>query len=146
MVLPAEAQALKAGLQKLIATLDAVNARRQVPIRLRERDLVGNAESNISAFCHACRAQSMVVNPMGEIFPCGQTMGDPRYAAGTVWKPTLNTLGSLSNCSPRNARCDHCSLQGSCPGDCPSRLHYNRNENPGLVCDLYQALLETRAK
>jgi uncharacterized protein len=142
-VLPAEAHALKSGLQKMVATLDAVNARRQVPIRLRERDLVSNAGSNISAFCHACRAQSVAVNPMGELFPCGQTMGDPQYAAGTVWEPALDTLGLLSNCSPRNAWCDGCSLQGHCPGDCPSRLHYNRNENPRLVCDLYQALLET---
>jgi uncharacterized protein len=145
-VLPADAYALKAGLQKMVATLDAVNARREVPIRLRERDLVSNAGSNISSFCHACLAQSMAVNPIGELFPCGQTIGDPRYAAGTVWEPELDTLGSLSNCSPRNARCNDCSLQGDCPGDCPSRLHYNRNENPGLVCDLYQALLETRPK
>jgi uncharacterized protein len=143
-VLPAETQALKAGLQKMVETLDAVNAHRQTPIRLRESDLVSNTGSNSSAFCHACLIQSMAVNPMGELFPCGQTMGDPRYAAGTVWKPTLDTLGSLSNCSPRNAQCDGCGLHGYCPGDCPSRLYYNRNENPGLVCHLYQTLLKTR--
>jgi uncharacterized protein len=142
-VLPAQAQALKSGLKKMVATLDAVNARRQVPIRLRERDLVGNAGNHISSFCHACLAQSLAVNPGGDLFPCGQTMGDPRYAAGSVWQPALDTLGLLSHGSHRHARCDVCALQQGCPGDCPSRLHYNRNENPGLVCDLYQTLLET---
>jgi uncharacterized protein len=141
-ILPAEAHSLKAGLQKMVTTLDAVNARREFPIRLRERDLVRNAQSDISSFCHACLGQSMAVNPKGELFPCGQTMEDPQFTAGTVWKPEFDRHGSLSNCSPRHARCDGCRLNGCCPGDCPSRLHYNRNHNSRLVCDLYQALLD----
>jgi uncharacterized protein len=138
---PAQAQALKSGLKKMVATLDAVNTRRQVPIRLRERDRLGDTGSNIFSFCHACQAQSMAVTPKGELFPCGQTMGDPRFAAGTVWQPALDALGALSDSSPPHARCDDCALQGGCPGDCPSRLYYNRNQNTGLVCDLYRTLL-----
>jgi uncharacterized protein len=100
----------------------------------------------MASFCHACLAQSLAVNPMGELFPCGQTMGDPHFAAGTVLKPRLDTLGSLSDGSLCSARCNGCGLQGCCPGDCPSRLHYNRNKNPRLVCDLYQTLLKSVEK
>jgi len=36
--------------------------------------------------------------------------------------------------------CAGCPLEGRCPGDCPGRLHYNRNEHPELICELYRTL------
>jgi hypothetical protein len=31
----------------------------------------------------------MAVNPDGRIFPYGQTLGDERFAVGTIWAPEL---------------------------------------------------------
>ncbi|MGD9215662.1 MAG: radical SAM protein [Desulfobacteraceae bacterium] len=137
----ADRHCLAKGLQRMLSTLNAINARRSTPIRLRERDWVISAKNkDKSVFCHACRAESMAVQPDGGIFPCGQTMGDAHFAAGTVWAPRLDKLKSLSNDKPKNTLCSSCALESACPGDCPSRLHYNRNENPARICDLYQTL------
>lgn len=102
--------------------------------------LDGLVLTKASAFCHVCQAESMAVQPDGGIFPCGQTMGDAQYAAGTVWAPHLDKLKSLNNHRPQDAPCSSCSLESTCSGDCPSRLHYNRHENSVLACDLYQSL------
>jgi uncharacterized protein len=141
VVSPPDRHTLAKGLQRMLSVLDAVNDRRSVPIRLRERDWVTSARrKDKSVFCHACRAESMAVQPDGGIFPCGQTMGDEQFAAGTVWAPQLENLRSLSHGRPQNAQCRRCVLESGCPGDCPSRLYYNRHANPTLACDLYQTL------
>jgi uncharacterized protein len=137
---PASAQTLIDGVQKMLKTLDAVNARRAVPIRLRERDRLLLHEKNESAFCHTCRAESMAVQPDGKIFPCGQTSGYPQFFAGTVRPPRLEQLNALNRFKPLDAPCDTCPLKKICPGDCPSRLHYNRHHRPFQTCDLYRAI------
>lgn len=145
-VTPADRATLEEGLSRMLPVLEGVNARRSEPIRLREKDLLLSAgRRKRKAFCHACRAENMAVAPSGEIFPCGQTLGDPRFAAGTVWNPQLSYLAKLHTFLPHLPQCATCPLQSTCPGDCPSRLHYNRNQDPPQVCDLYQILwqLET---
>jgi uncharacterized protein len=138
---PADRHTLVEGLQRMLSTLDAVNARRFNPIRLRERDLIIPAEKRkATSFCHACLGESAAVRPDGRIFPCGQTMGDSQLAAGTVWAPQLDKLKALNRIRPQSAPCDRCALVSACPGDCPSRLHYNRNENSARACDIYQTL------
>ena len=140
----ADRHTLANGIKKMLWTLDAVNARRSDPIRLRERDLlIAAKKKKTSAFCHACLAQSMAVQPDGGIFPCGQTMGDARFAAGTVWAPHLDKLKALNSQRFQDAPCGSCPLTSTCPGDCPSRLHYNRHENTVLACSLYQSLWQT---
>lgn len=138
----ADKTVLEKGLKRMIHTLDAINARRKNPIRLRERDFILSAEKKSSSvFCHACRGESMAVLPDGRIFPCGQTSGDPMFAAGSVWKPQMDRLNSLDVCRPLNAACDQCDLRPWCPGDCPSRLYYNQG-NATRICDLYRILWE----
>ncbi len=140
-VAPADRHSLRKGMEGMVTALNAVNSRRTIPIRLRERDLVMTVgEKKRSAFCHACLAESMAVAPDGRIFPCGQTLGDPRFSAGTVWAPRFHRLKTLAGDQPQNARCNTCPLEAVCPGDCPSRLHYNQNEKTPQVCDLYQIL------
>lgn len=144
---PARRPTLADGLTRMAGALTAVNARRAVPIRLRERDLILSAGGSAggkkrSAFCHACRAESMAVNPLGEIFPCGQTMGDARFAAGTVLSPRLDGLKKLFDHRPSPAQCRGCALEKNCPGDCPSRLFYNQTQHPPQVCELYRILWE----
>jgi uncharacterized protein len=145
-ILPVSVGALADGVGKMVGTLDRINARRSRPIRLRERDSITRSEKkSMTAFCHACMGQSMAVLPSGEIFPCSQTMGDPHFAAGTVWAHCLeNLIGSLCRHRPRHSRCDGCVLTANCPGDCPSRLHYNLEEYPSRICTLYRTLWERR--
>ena len=138
---PATGRDLEKGLRAMVATLDAVNTARDVPLRLRERDRISPAGPNHNkAFCHACLGQSMAVSPDGRIYPCGQTMGDKRFAAGTVWQPDSDRLKALQPYRLQHEKCRDCVLEGRCPGDCPSRLHYNRNVNPTLACVLYRTL------
>lgn len=143
---PASHGALAGGVDKMVATLDRVNARRSQPIRFRERDLIKHSgKKNRPAFCHAGMGQSMAVFPSGEIAPCGQTMGDLNYAAGTVWVPRLgNLMGALCRHRPRNIQCSGCALEADCPGDCPSRLQYNLQDCLPRICTLYRTLWERR--
>lgn len=142
-VATADRRALAKGLRRMRATLDTVNARRAVPIQWREWDLIFPADGRQekrSGFCHASLAQSMAVNPHGKIFPCSQTLEDERFAAGTIWQPRCEGLSLLKRCHAPPTSCAACEVNETCPGDCPSRLHYNQNRNPALACDLYRAL------
>ncbi len=140
---PAPSSVLKEGLQRMLNLLNRINAARTQPIRLREREtLMAAAAGKVSVFCHACRGESMAVTPSGLIFPCGQTLGDPFFTAGTVREPKLNRLTKLKRVHPNLSRCQECSLKRICPGDCPSRLYYNQDRTPSPICDLYQALWE----
>jgi uncharacterized protein len=138
---PADAATLISGLQRMVVALDAINARRRVPLQLRERDLLGRTRPETNKiFCHAAAGESLAVDPEGRLFPCGQTLGDPQFAAGTVWAPQFNGLTALERCQPPTADCRACALESICPGDCPSRLHYNAVSRPAQACVLYQTL------
>jgi uncharacterized protein len=142
-VAPADRPALEKGLQRMRATLDAVNARRAVPIQWREWDLLFPADGRRerrSGFCHASLAQSLAVTADGRIFPCTQTLDDERFAAGTVWQPRCEALSRLKTCHEPPASCAACEVNAVCPGDCPSRLYYNQNSDPAPACKLYRAL------
>ncbi|MFP3999943.1 MAG: SPASM domain-containing protein [Desulfobacterales bacterium] len=79
--------------------------------------------------------------PDGRLFPCGQTLADDSFAAGTVWHPEPGALQRLGMSRPEQADCERCEIRDRCPGDCPGRLHYNRGARQTLVCVLYRALL-----
>ena len=69
--------------------------------------------------------ESLAVHPDGAVYPCGQTIGDPDMAAGASIRLTGNCCErAIKVCSFRGD-CTTCPLAGRCPGDCPSRLHYN---------------------
>jgi uncharacterized protein len=142
----ADRPGLKKGLESMTKTLDGVNARRGVPLSLREEDRIGPARPKaVKGFCYATTGESLAVDPRGNLFPCGQTLGDPRFAAGTVWDPAVNRLHHLSHCRPLQASCDGCDLALFCPGDCPSRLCYNGVGGSALACTLYQTLWRLRS-
>jgi len=144
-VAPADASALRNGLHAMAAALQAVNRWRSVPLQLRELELLrrpGSTSTDPRFFCHACRGQSVAVHPDGRIFPCGQTLGDPNFAAGTIENPEPACLTVLQGIHLTSEHCRSCPLQRRCPGECPSRLHANRSDNPTLACELYRALWE----
>ena len=140
---PAIPYTLKKELGHMLSTLHAVNASRTVPIRLRERELLfASMAHKDTGFCHAGSGQSMAVLPNGEVFPCGQTSGDPHFMAGTVWHQKNERLMAPDLISFPAQLCNGCDLDGHCPGECPGRLYYNRMTNPTLACDLYRTIRE----
>lgn len=140
---PADVSTLGSGLQNMIAALNAVNRRRSLPLQLRELELIKQPPSSRAEerfFCHACRGESIAVHPDGRLFPCGQTLGDPRFDAGSVWQPERKKSTALSAISLLSEHCTDCPLEGRCPGECPSRLYYNRAATPRLACEMYRVL------
>ncbi|ABK98891.1 radical SAM/SPASM domain-containing protein [Pelobacter propionicus] len=128
----------------LVRLLAAVNGRRSVPLRLRELDLVGKALSGKRGkgwFCHACLGESLAVHPDGRLYPCGQTLGDDRFEAGSLSHPRLSRLRWNDPRPLGSPDCPGCPLEGSCPGECPSRLYYNRSSRPDLACAVYRGCL-----
>jgi uncharacterized protein len=142
-ITPAVPKTLNDGLARMHHALMTVNARRQHPIRWREWDLIfqSNHRKKVpSVFCRAARSQSLAVSPDGNLFPCGQTCGDLRFAAGTVWSPQPKSAHPLTQCRPSLTDCQDCPVSAVCPGDCPSRLVYNQNHCPTLACHMYREL------
>lgn len=140
-VAPADPKSLRIGLRRMVTALDAVNARRRMPLLLRERERIGHVHREPKkAFCHAVAGESLAVDPEGRLSPCGQTLGDPNFSIGTVWTPKIKGLAALDCSQPPTADCQACALRSICPGDCPSRLHYNAASRPRQACVLYQTL------
>ena len=144
-VRPAPREDLRRGLIAMVKALEAVNHHRSWPLQFRELDKVRSCMSGSSRpFCHACLGQSVAVQPDGRIFPCGQTLGDAQFGAGTVWRPEADKLRIKQMIVEQGEHCDACPFLGNCPGDCPSRLYYNRENEAArdLFCHIYRSLWE----
>ncbi|MFZ5453873.1 MAG: radical SAM protein [Thermodesulfobacteriota bacterium] len=141
-VAPAPAKSLQIGVSELLHTLELINKRRPIPLQLRELDKLEEAWRRRQSrdFCHACRGESLAAHPDGSVYPCGQTIGDSRFYAGTVEDLAGEKL-KLGGWRRRpDADCESCPLHNFCPGDCPSRLFYNDYQQSGLACHLYRAI------
>ncbi|NOX79832.1 MAG: radical SAM protein [Deltaproteobacteria bacterium] len=138
---PAAAE-LKNGLQGLVRALNWINDKRPQPVKLREWELLKRAAAGEGRrrFCHAADGRAMAVLPDGSVYPCAQTAGDPRFACGSVAAPDALDLVHLGGARPADERCRDCPLAGFCPGDCPSRQHYNDAPDAGLACVMYRTL------
>ena len=143
-VRPPSSDELRNGLKKLVQALGWINKKRSHPIRLRELESLKQAFKRGSAvpFCHAFQGETMAICPDGTIYPCGQTAGDPCFACGTVEAVEKKKLYLLEQYSLRGEECQKCPLSGFCPGDCPSRLHYNDSQTSRLACVMYRTLWE----
>ncbi len=140
---PAQPEAMVRGIQALVKALEGINGQRETPLRLREWDLVRRMLKRTDAqperlFCQAAQGASLAVHPDGRCFPCGQSLGDDRFAVG-LDDPLLPMLPPASLRFCREV-CDGCPLENRCPGDCPSRLFYNPAPARSLACVLYQTL------
>jgi uncharacterized protein len=145
---PASPDMVANGIGRMLETLDAINRKRTVPIRLRESDMVADRLSRgaTAAFCHVCEGESMAVRADGSVYPCGQLCGEPRYFAGNIragidW-PALRLNGPRL----RFEDCRSCELRGRCPGDCPSRLRFNETSVNRNTCALYRTIFAHQRK
>jgi uncharacterized protein len=139
---PAKTGELAPNIRKLRERLTQTNQRRSRPLVWREMEmLLDRASGHKSDFCHACRGESLAVWPDGRTYPCGQTSDSPEFLFATQTPgAAASPLTRLRLAGPH---CRRCALHGRCPGECPSRLHYNRGEEALLICELYQALNES---
>jgi len=91
-------------------------------------------------FCQAAAARSLAVTPTGRLYPCGQTMGDPYFSMGSVKQPDFRQQPPLTGIRINFKDCQTCPLGDRCPGECPSRIHYNGGNKSPLICAMYTAL------
>lgn len=129
---------LKQGIRQLIKTLMALNLHRHIPLKLRELERVRSNDQQ--PFCRAATGQSLAVRWDGKLFPCGQTMGDSRFSLGSISRPAWRKPTPLTTSALKSTNCSTCQLRQNCPGDCPSRNHYNKDQTP-LACTMYEAML-----
>ena len=141
-VMPANPQLLDEGLRHMVLTLRAINRKRRTPIQLREMELLGQKRAG-GRFCRAASGSSLAVDPVGRLAPCGQAMGDGAFSLGTIFKPESGSA-SLTDISLKSEECGNCVLAHCCPGDCPSRIHYNSGDAPPLACVMYRCLYGLR--
>ncbi|WP_084813546.1 radical SAM/SPASM domain-containing protein [Desulfogranum japonicum] len=146
--LPADPRSLRQNINELIQTLVRVNKKRSTPLHLREQDLVYHRmtaadQTPLRAFCHAQQGTSLAVSVAGALYPCSQTFGDPNFTAGTVDDPLPVPGFPATALSTDNPLCGTCPLEQCCPGDCPSRIWYNRQDRDRLSCHVYQAIAST---
>lgn len=145
-MIPAERE-VRAGMHAMLTTLQEINRMRSHPIRWRELDAVTkalNGEAKQKSYCHACKGESLAVHPDGTVYPCGQTVGDSAMAAGTVDRVNWERLRGMFRDTRLRGDCLECPLQNCCPGDCPSRIHYNETCLPThCMCLIYRTIADS---
>lgn len=137
-------QELRQAIKALVATCEAINKIRSIPVVIREQKRLQDALNKPGSkfFCHALEGESLAVMPDGSVFPCGQTAGDTRFKAGTLWELEMEKLKTLRQFTLPGEQCNGCPLEVICPGDCPSRVFYNKKDSE-LACVMYRAIWET---
>jgi uncharacterized protein len=125
--------------------LALVNSRRQRPLVWREYKAVLSARNSGQSpahYCHAAQGTSMTVHPSGAVYPCSQVAGEPEFAAGTLdavdWDRLATAFRGVRMVCPDPG----CRLSGCCPGDCPSRIHFQDPSMTSVVCDLYRGIAD----
>jgi len=143
-MLPSE-RSLQDGIHAMLTTVRKINLLRSRPIRWREFDAVTRAlkaEAKQERYCHACNGESLAVHPDGTVYPCGQTVGDPSMVVGTVDRIDWERLRSMFQEPQLRGDCAECPLKDRCPGDCPSRLHYNGTlRTHHSMCMIYRTII-----
>ncbi|MDR2198636.1 MAG: radical SAM protein [Deltaproteobacteria bacterium] len=136
---PPRAPALNEAAGKIRESLALVNRFRFRPFRLRELEMLRKAEKGGGgSFCGACRGTTLAVTPEGELYPCAQAAGEEEFSLGGLERPRAPRK-SPGAYELSTAKCLLCPLHGRCPGECPTRLRFNRGEED-LVCSLYRGL------
>lgn len=138
-------EAVYTGVQDFMEALENIKGYRTNSFDWRELHVVRQALSEgVSSrpYCHACKGESLAVHPDGKAYPCGQAIGDPDMAAGTIDAVDWTRLHTCYEGMELRGDCSSCPLAGRCPGDCPSRLRYNQSIVAPAMCTLYRAVAE----
>ena len=90
----------------------------------------------------------LAVTPWGELYPCHQFVGDPKYSMGDVWKGVTNTAlrdeFKLCNAYARPG-CRNCWARMYCSGGCAANAYHATGSIKGVYeygCDLFRKRIE----
>jgi uncharacterized protein len=90
----------------------------------------------------------LAVTPWGDLFPCHQFVGDPKYKMGTVWdgvtNPTLQKTFQQCNIYAK-AECKDCWARLYCAGGCAANAYHATGSITGAYeygCHLFRKRME----
>jgi len=93
-------------------------------------------------------SEYLAVTPSGELYPCHQFVGDPRFIIGDLWKGVVNTAlrDNFKRCNVYSRRdCDNCWARLYCSGGCAANAFHATGSIDGTYdygCRLFRKRIE----
>ena len=90
----------------------------------------------------------MAVTPWGELFPCHQFVGDPKYSLGNIWDGVTNTAvqDEFRSCNAyARPECKDCWAKLYCSGGCAANAYHSTGCVRGVYkygCELFKKRME----
>ena len=90
----------------------------------------------------------MAVTPWGELFPCHQFVGDPKYSLGNIWDGVTNTAvqDQFRSCNAyARPECKDCWAKLYCSGGCAANAYHATGNINGIYkygCELFKKRIE----
>ncbi len=90
----------------------------------------------------------MAVTPWGELYPCHQFVGDPKYSLGNVWDGVKNTAvqDEFRSCNAyARPECKDCWARLYCSGGCAANAYHATGSIGGIYeygCELFKKRIE----
>ncbi len=90
----------------------------------------------------------MAVTPWGELYPCHQFVGDPKYSLGDVWKGVTNKSAQdeFRSCNAyARPECRDCWAKLYCSGGCAANSYHATGKISGVYeygCELFKKRME----
>ncbi len=90
----------------------------------------------------------MAVTPWGELYPCHQFVGDPKYSLGNIWDGVTNTSvqDEFRSCNAyAKPECKDCWAKLYCSGGCAANAYHATGKVNGIYeygCELFKKRIE----
>ena len=90
----------------------------------------------------------MAVTPWGDLYPCHQFVGDPKYLMGDIWKGVTNTAvrDEFKHCNAyARPECKDCWAKLYCSGGCAANAYHATGSITGVYeygCELFRKRME----
>ena len=90
----------------------------------------------------------MAVTPWGDLYPCHQFVGDPKYLMGDIWKGVTNTAvrDEFKHCNAyARKECQDCWAKLYCSGGCAANSYHATGSITGVYeygCELFKKRME----
>ena len=90
----------------------------------------------------------LAVTPWGELFPCHQFVGDPKYSMGDIWEGVINheMREKFRKCNVYSRpQCDDCWAKLYCSGGCAANAYHATGSVNGVYeygCELFKKRME----
>ena len=90
----------------------------------------------------------VAITPDGDIYPCHQFVGDPKYLMGDIWKGVTNTAvrDEFKHCNAyARKECQNCWAKLYCSGGCAANSYHATGNITGVYeygCELFKKRME----